>query len=210
MNKRVMWGAAFGLTVLLSACGTSSISGEAARAISGQVADYDGPAGTLEAVAGFIKLPQAGTGSIEADGTFAFELEESPTEFINSPIAPCAEVTASDTAAKLLNVAQFSVVVDGRLMGTLSQSRDDVNSNKSLPLPEILVSRAYVDRDVTVKGACTFTVLGTQITSAYDLAYRQGWNTLLTKTSFSADGLSAESKVTLATASDIENTEWSY
>ena len=212
VNKIITLITFLGLTLALSACGMSSVSGEAARMITGQVADYDGPAGVLEATTGVVSLPEAGTGSIEADGTFKFELNESPTGFFPSPVVPpgCSEVSVSGDRAKVLNVVQLSVVSDGRIAGTLSQSRDDSESNKSLPLPDVLVSRAYVDRDVTAKGTCSFSFLETKIISTYNVSYKQGWNTILTETTFSADGLTANSKITSATASDIKTTEWSY
>ena len=157
MKKFVILVAAFGVALVLNACGTSGESGETAWAISGQVADYDGPVGVLEAFTGPTSELGVGTGSIDEEGTFAFSFKESLAGFTGNPIFPpgtCPDVSISDTEAKTLSVVLFSIVVDGSAVGTLSQSEGDVASDAGIPIPAVLISRTYVDRDVTVKGTC--------------------------------------------------------
>ena len=211
MKKFVGLVLALVAAALLSACGTSSSSGEAARMVAGQVADYSGPAGELEASAGLVKLPEAGTGSVEADGTFSFEFEDI-RGFTGLPLVPpgtCADLSLSDAEARGLSVGGFDVVVEGRVTGTLTQSSEAEGQVGGAPVPEISISRAYVDRDVTVKGTCTLTVLGARVTTTHNVTYQRGWNAVLTKTTFSDDG-SADARVTSATPSDLESVGWTY
>ena len=187
-------------------------SGEAAGTVTGQVADYDGPAGTLEAVTGPTKTPELGTGSISADGTFEFRFEGSPTSVASSPILPpgtCPDIEVSDSDARGVNVAVFNVVSEGSVRGTLSQSQGEAGSVAGVALPAVLVSRVYADRNVTVEGTCNVSALGTEVSTTYDVAYQQGWNTIVTRTSAGADG-SLKSVTTLATSSDLEGVAWSY
>ncbi len=70
MKKFVILVAAFGVALVLTACGTSGESGASARTIAGQVEDYDGLAGILEAENSFDDLVDVGEGSIRCEWKF--------------------------------------------------------------------------------------------------------------------------------------------
>lgn len=174
MNKIVMLVAALAITVALSACGMSGVSSEAARSFSGQVADYGGPAGTLEATDDFTDAT-LGTGSISADGSFSLELDQDVPETALQPLAlflACADATISDPTA---NVSVLGVldVVNGEQTGYLAMADSAVTAQRG---SGTLVGRLYVDRDVSVRGECTSD--GTGLTPDVDISLnlKRGWN----------------------------------
>ena len=172
MKKLVMWLAALSALVGLSACGSSGISGEAARMIAGQVADYDGPAGALEAETGFSDTVSVGEGSIDADGNFSFELDSTVPE---SGLATfefeenCSEVKVSNSEAKVLSIINL-VTAEG---GSLTLGREDPDSDTTVEVAWI-----YVDQPLSLRGTCETSDSFGVDRDTYDLNLKRGWNVI--------------------------------
>ena len=177
MNKTVTVVAAFLIAVTLSACGTSGgISGGSAQTISGQVADYSGPAGTLEALANYDGAIALGEGEISVSGNFSFELYGDVPEAVLSPIGfECEGIIVSNPDAKSVVVSGMSVVTDGGISGNLLLSNVVPNSNSVL---DKITARYYVDQDVTVQGTCDISNGSDSLkqTVNANLNLKRGWN----------------------------------
>ena len=210
MNKIERVVAAFMVAMVLSACGTSDGVGGVdggAQTISGQVADYTGPAGTLEAKDDANETV-VGAGSIKTDGSFTLELK-TPSQLIDNAVIPavsarmCPDLNVSDPGVKGASVSQISVSAAGSAVGSLFQSSlfgDDAEGSFSV------VARVYVDRDVEVKGLCTFSNLDAEFRVSYDAEYEQGWNMVVAEVNVSADGVT-DTRYSTGAASDVA---WSY
>ncbi len=207
MKKVVMFVAALGVAAVLSACGSSSVSGEAAGTISGQVADYSGPAGVLEATS-ILGGKALGTGSIDTDGTFSLELDKNPSNLAGGAVVPtasaCPNVNVSDAQVKGTGVTEVNIIAAGEVVGQLYQSSifdEDAGDSFSV------VTRLYVDRDVLVKGNCTFRSEGTEFRATYDADYRQGWNVALAETTTDIDTSTYTARYTNGSPADVA---WYY
>ncbi len=207
MKTLMMWIAALGVAAVLSACGSPSVSGEAARTIAGQVADYNGPAGTLEAIS-ILGDTVLGVGTVDTDGTFTLELDETPSDLVGSAVAPaasaCPDVDVSDTQVRGTGVAEINVIAAGEVVGQLFQSSifaEDAGDSS------LVVTRLYVDRDVVVRGSCTLRSGGTEFRATYDAEYRQGWNVALAETTRDADAGTYAARYTGGSSADVA---WYY
>ena len=174
MKKRVVWTIFLLTAGVLSACGTPEVTGEEARAISGQVADYGGPAGTLEATDD-ISETNVGTGSIRADGSFSLELDQDVPEAALQSVtflASCADIEISDPQA---NISALGVldVASGDELGYLILA-DSAATGQGRP--GTLVGRFYADRDVSVRGKCVSDGADVFSDVEISLELKRGWN----------------------------------
>ena len=212
MNKVRRVVAASMVAMVLSACGTSGGVGGVdggAQTISGQVADYTGPAGTLEAKDDANETV-VGAGSIKADGSFTLELIEPAPELLSSLIiytAECPDLSISDRDAQGLFVTEISVMANGKRVGYIAQSSMDVDTES---FSSTSVTRIYADRDATLKGACTSSGTDGVNIITYDLDYKRGWNIRLVeiKSRPNISGILSENST--VSAVEVENVEWVY
>lgn len=209
MKKLTMWVAALGVAVVLSACGSSSVNGEAARTIAGQVADYSGPAGMLEAFTDIESTADLGTGTVSENGNFSFELSgavpKSELTVVGNPEG-CPDIRVSNTEAGIFLVPQLSVIANGNVTGYLAQVSSNLDDNEQLT-SIVGNQRMYADRNLTISGSCTNTSVSGQEKVIYSLNLQQGWNVLSEKISLSTDGTVDSIEYTSRAVSDIE---WSY
>ena len=205
--KKVVFGSALLIAMVLSGCRTSDeIGGGTAQTFSGQVANYTGPAGTLEAQD--FNDVDLGTGFISADGSFTLELIELATELVNRPIVyteGCPYLRTSDRGAKGLMVDEINVVANGQTVGALAQGSIDVNDE-----PFVSVIRIYADRDVTVEGTCAPLSADGESITTYDLDYKQGWNISLLEIKSSSNTSAIFSEESTVSAAEVENIAWLY
>ena len=176
--KKVVFGLALLIVAVLSGCRTSDeIGGGTAQVFSGQVANYAGPAGTLEAL--FDGDSTVGTGSIDSDGSFRFELEPTVAEAALEPItffAGCDGVAISDLGAGFVTITELYVLTDDGAAGFIALADSPLTEDN--PPSYIAVTRVYADREVTVQGDCGVASL--------DLSLKSGWNII--SVSFEEDG----------------------
>ena len=173
MKKLTIWIAFLLIAIVLGACGTSEVSG-AAETISGQVADYDGPAGALEATDDFTET-NIGTGSIQADGRFSLELDPSVPETALQSVAflaSCDDIAISDPEA---NISALGVldVANGDETGYLALANSAAAAQGR---PGTLVGWFYVDRNVSVQGKCVSDGVNVFSDVEIDLELKRGWN----------------------------------
>lgn len=183
MNKLTVAVAVLGVALALSACGTSEVSGEAAQTVTGQVADYTGPAGALEAADGFTDSPVSiGAGTIDADGSFTFELDSTVPESVLNPLDftnGCDGIKVSNPNAKGFAVPRLKVISEGGIVGSLELASAD----SSVATSYKSTVRFYVDQDTTIRGTCEFSnEFGSSKQSA-NLNLKRGWNVISSDTS---------------------------
>ena len=204
MRKRVV-GIMLGTALLLSACGSMGTSGEAAGTVTGQVANYDGPAGALEATDDF-GGGSFGAGSIQTDGSFTLELEPTiPQSMLRStePLQVCPGISFSDAEAMTSGFNRIYVEVDGTPAGTLSQTSSSVTDQGAI---STIVARTYADRDVSMVGKCESEDSVASIDMNLDL--KGGWNVVtVVETSDSAFPSASSFTYTMGAASDVD---WAY
>lgn len=205
--KLVVLVAALTVAAVLSACGTSSVSGEAARVIQGKVADYDGPAGVLEARDDRSRV-SVGTGTIDAAGRFRLELEDM-SERSGTSLIPgeCPDLRVSDTDVGGFTVTEIDVIAGGDLVGNLVQGAVSGNAENSTITS---VARTYADREVSVEGTCAPLSTDGESVTTYDLNYEAGWNIVLTEISVRSNISAIFSTDTTVSAAEIDNIGWSY
>ena len=162
--------------LLLSACGSPSIPAEDPRTFSGTVQGYTGGAAGLAAV---VLLEDSettlGSGSIEANGSFSYELPETVSAEGLQPVSSTfCEGLSFSNKAQVPPVFSLEVMSGGTFTGFLGQATSaGVISGFDLTDDAIIVRRIYSDREVTVAGTCDFSP------DTYDLRLRQGWNIVL-------------------------------
>jgi hypothetical protein len=174
--KRELFGL-LSIAALLAACGApAGPSDEAARVFSGSVQNYTGGAAALTATT-YLEDTFFGAGSVDAAGNFSFELPEGQDleSTILEPVGEtvCDGVTISDPDARVVS-AFFLTVADGGDAGPLIAQATSEGVVADFGLQEgSLVIRMYADRSVTVSGQCSI------MPDTYNLAGRQGWNTVV-------------------------------
>ena len=183
------------------------VDGGTAQAVSGQVANYTGPAGTLEAK-DTINAVDVGVGSINADGTFRLELGGTPPDLTGKSILPrgCPELNVSDSSVQGVALTQINVIADGESVGVIAQG--GVSGDSELTITS--VGRTYVDRDVTITGTCVASSPDGEVRANYNLNYQRGWNVARAEISSNADNSVVTSNITSVTASEVEDIGWSY
>ena len=174
--KRSILGFCSLAALLLTACGSPAIPAEDPRTFSGTVQSYTGGAAELAAV---VLLEDSettlGSGSIDANGSFSYELPETVSAEGLQPLSSafCEGVSFSNEA-QVAPVFSLEVRSGGTLAGFLGQATSEgVVSGFNLTDGAIIVRRIYSDREVTVTGTCDFSP------DTYDLRLRQGWNIVL-------------------------------
>ena len=145
--------------------------------IAGQVADYSGPAGVLEAEDGYGDSISLGTGSIDSDGNFSVRLNDtvSESDLEDLQLTECDGLNVSDpdVAVKSLPVPELFVVAEGEVVGALVPSSVDPNMN---PDSYTTTVRIYVNRDVTIRGTCEIADVDTVEIDTFNLSLKRGWN----------------------------------
>jgi hypothetical protein len=167
------------LILVVTACGviSGSLSGEAARNISGKATNYNGTRTFVEAKAGNSKI---GSGVIDNDGTFNLQLEESISDtllesFFGSIPKLCPDVKVSAPETKSLTLGAISVAGS---TSTLTQINWDSSDEKSRPETIIQGARIYADRDLSVTGTCNANLGtgGAPYPTEFSLNLKKGWN----------------------------------
>ncbi len=209
MKKLVMWVAALGVAAVLSACGSSSTSGEAARTIAGQVADYSGPAGVLEADMNTDRETPAsiGTGAISADGNFSLELVDAVAESALYTLEfdeACTGVSVSNPDVKGASVSEFSVMAAGETAGYLVLMSE--NSDTEVD-SEAQIVWLYVDQSTTVRGTCEYADSFGVERDTYNLNLKKGWNIVSLESNYDEANDTTESRLYNGKASGVK---WFY
>ena len=201
--KKIIMLAVLGIALVLSACGNSS-SGEAARVVQGNIADYTGSTGALE-VSLSSDLSSAGTGSMSADGSFRAELSATLSASALEPITffeGCDAIVISDRNAQFTRVAEINVLGENGEEGFLTLASEAPSENA--PASFTAVGRLYVDRDVTVTGTCEEA--GAPASLTLDLDLGRGWNVFTLRFEENANPFGS-STYTSGEASDVA---WYY
>lgn len=204
MKKVLMLALPFVTAVLLSACGTSSVSGEVARNIQGKVENYSGLAGTLEAFTGDVAA-DLGTGTIDGNGSFSFRLDSSVPESALSPFGlGCEGAKISNFSTNFLIVTELNVIWEGGTAGSLILTDVAPNSN-------LTSSRAtvwfYVDQDVSAQGTCEMPSGSGFSRQTADLELKRGWNVV--SSDVGVDEASGAFEVSIYSGS-AAGTKWFY
>ena len=186
--------------LILSACNTSSVSGEAARTVAGQVADYRGPAGALSASINGVEA-DLGTGSVSASGNFTFALEaDVPEEALTSiSSGACDGLEFSNPDANVLAVTELAVMSEGEVAGYLTLAAEEPGSAAS----NTVAARIYVDQSATVQGACDVG----NVKQTVNLDLERGWNVVSSETVFDETAATLELKIYGGAAADLT---WFY
>ena len=207
MGKSFIFSAALLITVL-SACGTTvETGGGTAQMFSGRVADYSGPAGTLEAQD--FSGVNVGAGSINADGRFMLELNETPPDLTGKTIVPegCPNLSVSDPSVQGVEVTQINVVSKGQSVGNLEQVR--IRSNDEV-YAATSVTRIYADRDVSIEGRCFAPGTDGEVSIMYTLNYQRGWNVSRSESSSNVGNSGSDVETSTVSASEVRDIGWMY
>ena len=201
MNRITALATTLGVALALSACGTTSTSGESAQTVAGQVAGYNGPAEMLVASTYGVEA-DLGTGSISADGSFTFTLDDTVPEGELSSISSeaCGGLTFSNPEAKALLVTELAVTSAGKITGYLTLADKKPGSDLT---STTLTMRIYVDQSTKMQGTCE---VGTSKQTA-NLDLKRGWNIVTGEVSFDEASGSSESKLYSGAAANVE---WFY
>ncbi len=207
MKTLIILVAVLGVATVLNACERSDGSSEVARTIAGQVTDYSGPAGVLEARDERNRV-RVGTGTIDAAGRFRLELEDL-SERSGAPLIPreCPDLRVSDADAKGFTVTSIDVVAGGASVGTLEQSSVSGDANNSIAT---YVVRTYADRNVGIEGSCAPLSVDGESVTAYDLDYAQGWNVSVLEIEVSSDISAIFAEEVTVSAAVAKDVGWLY
>ena len=194
-----------GLTVLLSACGTSSEKNinDNLYTLSGKVLGYTGGDADVEAL---WNEDSYGAGHIKADGTFSITLEnplaDSRLASLESEFNPedfCSSLKVS-SSSKGTVLPVLTITKNGNVLGRIGQvsSLDmvsDLNETNYTTLNAGGIGRVYANQNTVISGMCQDNLV------SIDLDLNQGWNAVY---------ISVDGKGQANVASSGDNLSWYY